>query len=242
MPAGLDRDYVRRAGPGPQRGFDPRGHRRGRQPPVQQQHLDQRPRPGPVAELPARLGPQRLVGRGEAAAGPRLRERHRPGQRPRLAGQDLQVMVEHQVLVPGCHQARVHRDRLPAVEDGQLVGGQPDPHRFPDQPGRHRVAALPDADPGEPVGLRPQHRAGVEPVSGQRAQQRRLGREVGRHGVPPELDVPLAVPQVVLGQPGVQVRQRPHPRDRDQEIPAEPPDLALDPALLVSPARCPGSQ
>ena len=42
--------------------------------------------------------------------------------------------------------------------------------------------------------------------------------------------------KVVLGQPGVQVRQRLHPRDGDQEVPPEPADLALDAALLVSPA------
>ena len=42
--------------------------------------------------------------------------------------------------------------------------------------------------------------------------------------------------QVVLGQPGVQVRQRRHPRDGDQEVPAETADLALHAALLVSPA------
>ena len=144
-------------------------------------------------------------------------------------------MVQHQVLGPGRDQPRVHRDRLPAIEDGQLIGGQPDPHRLPDQPGGYRVPALPDGDPGELVGLRPQRRAGVEPVSGQRAQQRRLRREVSRHRVRPELDVPPRVLDVVLGQPGVQVRQRLHPRDRNQEVPPEPADLALDAALLVGP-------
>ena len=173
---------------------------------------------------------------GEAAVGAGLRERHRAGQRARLAGQDLQVVVQHQVLVPGCHQPRVCRHRPGALEDGQLVRGQPDPHRRPDQPGRHRVAALADADPRELVRPGPQCRPGVEPVGRQRPQQRGLLREVGRHRVRPELDVPPGVAQIVLGQPGVQVRQRPHPRDGDQEIPPEPADLALDAALLMSPA------
>lgn len=145
-------------------------------------------------------------------------------------------MVQHQVLVPGRDQPRVHRHRRRPVEDVQLVRGQPDPHRRPDQPGRHRVPALADADPREPVGLGPQRRPGVEPVGGQRPQQRRLRGEVGRHRVRPELDVPPGVLQVLLGQPRVQVRERGDPRDGDQEVPPEPADLALHPALLVSPA------
>lgn len=66
----------------------------------------------------------------------------RAGQRTRLAGQDLQVVIQFQVLGPGSGLPRMGRGQPGPVEDLQLVSRQPYPDPGVDQPGGHRIAAL----------------------------------------------------------------------------------------------------
>jgi len=68
---------------------------------VQQQHPDQRPGAVSVAVPGPRPVPELLVRGGESPGGAGLGQRRRPGQRARLAEQDLQVVVKDQVLGPG---------------------------------------------------------------------------------------------------------------------------------------------
>jgi hypothetical protein len=60
------------------------------------------------------------------------------------------------VLIPGRDQPQVNRGQPRAVEGAQLAGGQHHPDPGADQPGRHRITALADADPRIPVDPRPQ--------------------------------------------------------------------------------------
>ena len=92
-----------------------------RHPPVQQQDLDQQPGPGLVAVLGAGGGPERVVGGGEPALLPRVDQRGRPAQRAGFAGQDLEVVVEHQVLPALGGQPRVAGDLGGPVQHDQLL-------------------------------------------------------------------------------------------------------------------------
>ena len=215
--AGLDRDHVRGAAARGQRRGHPGDHLRGGHPPVQQQHLDQRPGPGGVAVPGPGRGPERLMGAGEHPGRAGLGQRRRPGQRAGLADQDLQVVIQLQVLIPGRDQPRVDRGQPRAVEDAQLVRRQHHPDPGADQPGGHRIAALAHADPGIPVDPRPQHRGGRERLGRQRQQQAPLGGEVLPDPGRAARDVPGVLGGISLGQPGVQLGQRRDPRHRTNQ-------------------------
>src|SRR5208283_5375010 len=57
--------------------------------------------------------------------------------------------------------------------------------------------------------------------------------EVLADGADPDPDPPAVLGLLRGGDPRVQLREGAHLRDRDQVVPAEVPDLALDAALLV---------
>ena len=77
--------------------------------------------PAPVAVPGPGRGPERLMRAGEHPGRAGLGQRRRAGQRAGLADQDLQVVIQLQVLIPGRDQPRVDRDQPRAVEDAQLV-------------------------------------------------------------------------------------------------------------------------
>ena len=235
--AGLDRNHVRGAAARGQRRGDPGDHLRGGHPPVQQQHLDQRPGPGAVTVPGPRCGPERLMDAGEHPGRTGLGQRCRAGQRAGLADQDLQVVIQLQVLIPGRDQPRVDRGQPRAVQDAQLVRRQHHPDPGTDQPGRYRITAFPHADPGIPVHPRPQHRRGLERLGRQRQQQAPLRGEVLPDRGRPASDMAGILGGVRLGQPGVKLRQRTGPRHRHEPAAAEPADLPLDPALLMRALR-----
>lgn len=62
------------------------------------------------------------------------------------------------------------RDRGVAVEDQQLVGGQPHPHTAADEPGRHRILAAAHHDSTVPIYPRLQYQTRFEPLSRQWSQ------------------------------------------------------------------------
>jgi hypothetical protein len=92
----------------------------------------------------------------------------RAGHRPGLAGQDLQVVVQQQVLGALVQAAGVHGDDGAAdrVEDLQMAGTEPDLHPAASQADRDRVERLQDTDPRFGVDLGGEQLRGVEPLDG----------------------------------------------------------------------------
>src|SRR5699024_6952644 len=117
---------------------------------------------GGVAVGLAGGGPPLVVDRSEPAYLPGLLEGGGSGERPGLAEEDLEVVVQveldttlgHQTLVAGHH-------RLTVVDD-ELAGMQQDPDLATDVAGRHGVLVHPDAHLGEPVDPRGEPAAGLE--------------------------------------------------------------------------------
>ena len=232
--AGLDRDHVRRAAARCQRGLHPGDHLRGGHPPVQQQHLDQRPGARPVAVPGPGGGPERLMHAGERPRRAGLGQGGRAGQRAGLAHQDLQVVIQLEVLGTGRGQPRMRRHLLRPVEDAQLVRRQADPYPRVDQPGGHRIPAFAQAYPRIAVYPGPRRGRAVERLGGQRQQEPLLGSEILAHGGRPVADMPGVVGRVGLRQAGVQLGQRADLRDGDHPAAAEPPDLAFHTAFFMS--------
>ena len=165
---------------------------------MEQQHLDERPGPGAVAELAACPRPEPLVRGGERARCPRLRQRERRGQRPRLAREDLEIVVEHQ--------------RLAAPELAALVAGH-DPAVIEDLDRRGRPAAPSTRRPASPAGTEYQRwRTHTRALRSTLArQQRRAGRRArpaaaadgppGRERLAHGLAPPVHVARPSLGRP-----------------------------------------
>jgi hypothetical protein len=147
---------------------DPGDHVRSRQPPVQQQNVDQRPGARRVAVGFDRGGPERLVGHREHAGLAGLRQRGRARQRAGLAQQHLEIVVEDQRVGLLDHRPLVPGDLGAPVQDHQVRGAQHHPHGQADEPGRDRVVRLADSDQPEPVDLRGQQPTGLERLGGQR--------------------------------------------------------------------------
>lgn len=127
--------------------------------------------------------------------------------------------------MPGHHRG--------AVEDNDLIGAQQGPQPGTDEPCRHGVVGLPDADPRVPVDSRGQRGPGLERLTRQRPQQRCLEREVGGDTDRAALQTAVVVGRVGGRDQGVELGDRVHPGHRDQVVAAEPAALDLDPALLV---------
>ncbi len=108
-------------------GFESGVDRREWHPSVEQEHLDKRPRAARVAELASRPGPKRLMCGREHAPLTGLMGREGTGHRAWLAGQDLQIVVEHQGLAAPDRAALVGGDDCAAIDD--LDTGATDPSR-----------------------------------------------------------------------------------------------------------------
>ena len=124
-------------------------------------------------------------------------------------------------------------DLSAAVEQHQLRGAQQHPDPVADQPGRDRVVALADRDPGIAVDPRRQRQPGLEHLGRQRPQQVGLEGEVLTDADGAVADPAVVIGQVVADQQFVELGHRRDYRDRDQVVAAEPAALALHPALLM---------
>ncbi len=109
------------------------------------------------------------------------------------------------------------------------------PDLMADQPGRDRVEALPDRDPGVPVDPGRQQQPGLEGLSRQRPQQGSLEREVLPDTHRAVADPAGIVSEVVADQQLVELGHGVDLRDRDQVVAAEPAALTLHAALLMRP-------
>jgi hypothetical protein len=230
---GLDGHQLGAGCPGLQGCGDAGQDRFGGHPPVQQQHLDQRPRPGGVAVRGAGGRPERVMGRGERPVPAGLGQAGRSGQRAGPHQQDLQIVVQGVAVVIAAGQPRILGDDLVAVKDQQLISSQADPDLPADEPGRHRVVALPDHDPRVAAHGGRQRDAAVVLLGRQRHEQVPLGGEAFPDARCLAVHVPVVLGLVDRGQPLVQLGQGLHLGHRDQVGAAEPAALVLDPALLV---------
>lgn len=162
----------------------------------------------------------------------RCNERGRTGQRPTLAGQDLEVVVEHEHLPALRGRAFVPRYLDPTVEHDQCGGTEVDADPVPDEPGRHRILALPHGDPRVAIDPR---REGErrERLGRQRPQQVALEREVRADGVDSVGDAPVVVLRVGGVEQFVEFGDRVDDRHRDAVGAAEPAAFAFDAGLAV---------
>ena len=144
--AGLDRDQVGIEAAQRERGAHPGEHRGGGQGAVQQQHPDQRPGARPVAEPRAGRRPRTVD--APAVNAPPARAATSavaPASAPGLAGQHLQVVVQHQVLGA-------------LVQDCGVVSATTVPASIDDRPWSRRAG--PRAAPGV-AGRAPSSRTGA---------------------------------------------------------------------------------
>ena len=85
--------------------------------------------PGPVAEAAAGQVPEGLMGGPEGALAAGLGEGDRAGQGAGLVQKDLEVVVQHQVLLAPVHGAVVAGNHPAATRDLELTG--PEAHLDP---------------------------------------------------------------------------------------------------------------
>ncbi len=200
---------------------------------MQQQYPDQRPGPGPVAEIRSGGVPEALMGRRERPAPACRGQGGGPGQGPGLADQHLEVVIQHQVLGelvqgPGVgghdRPGGDHRDR-----------GSPQPHvQAPSGvAGRHGVVGLANAHPRPGIHPAREVLSGVEGLDRQRTQPGQLPHSGGPDGLGAPGDPPGVVGGIGGGHDRVELGQGGDRRQRDEVTAAEPADLALDPALLM---------
>jgi len=144
-----------------------RGHRA-----VQEQHSDQCPGPGAVAELGARCDPEPLVDGSECSTRASTGQCGRAGHRTGLAGQDLKVVVEHQVLAALVQRANVRghdgSDRA-GIEDSDRVRAEAYLEPPARVAGRDRVVGLTYTDPGLGIDTARQRGRDVEDLDRQRS-------------------------------------------------------------------------
>ena len=242
MSAGLNRNDV---------GTD-RAHTQGRGDPcldisgvhraVQQQDFDQFTGPLGVAVDPAGCCPERLMGAGERPGFPRPGQGSGSRECAGFGSEDFQVVVQldrlpalgSDPLMPGDHGA--------SVEHHDLGCPQGHPDLPSDEPCRDGVLHHPHGDHRGPVHPGGQHQTGVECLQPATAP----GTVARRSKSWPMVRIlSLILPLIVLGFPDsdavVELIKGLHDRHRGEPVPAEPADLALNPALLVGPAM-PGWQ
>jgi hypothetical protein len=118
--AGLNCDHVGVARPDRHRGGQAGDDVGVSEEAVQQQRLDQQPGASAITGVLAGERPECVVRGGEGAGGAGLGERGRAGQRARLAGQNLEVVVEQQHGAALADPPGVPGDLRPPVEDDQL--------------------------------------------------------------------------------------------------------------------------
>ena len=221
------------AEPDPVRGVERGVDRDERQGPVEQEDLDQGPGARGVAPPAARPPPERLVDRREHALLARLGERQRGRHGPRLADEDLEVVVEKEGLAAPDGAPLVAGDDRSRV--GDLDGGAPDAGRQhpPGEPCRDRVEALADAHPRLRVDLDRGHPREVEGLGRQRPERRPVGLAILADRRAARPDVAREVRPVGRLELPVELGEAPHLGHRDEEAPPLTTDLALDAALLV---------
>jgi len=110
------------------------------------------------------------MGGGEPALFPRVDQRCRPAQCTGFAGQDIEVVVQHQVLPAFGGQPRMPRDLARSVQHQQFLRAEFRSDRLTDQPGGHRVERLADSDPRVAVHPGCRGQSDVELVHRQRCQ------------------------------------------------------------------------
>ena len=200
---------------------------------VQQQGFDQGLGAGLVAVAGLGRGPVPIVGAGEHTRFAGLGECGRAGQRPRLIGQHFQVVIQHQGDAATVGGPFVLRDQPGPVEDQHRGRPEQDPHLAADQPGRHRVLALPHRDPGVSIDPWSQADPGLERLGRQRPQHGLFGGEVVADQRGPLPDPAVIILDVTLGEVGVQLGEGVDFGHGDGVGAAEPASLTLDAALLV---------
>jgi len=150
-------------------------------------------------------------------------------------------VVEDQGLRTAVDRPGVTADLDPAVEHDHLGGAQEHPDLGADQPDRDRVVTLTHRDASEPVHARGQQQPGLEPVVGQRRQQRCLDGEVLPYGPDPVFDPAGVIAGVGDVDTGVEQAQAVDLGNRDEMVAAEPADLTFNAAFSCAPS-IPGMQ
>jgi hypothetical protein len=201
---------------------------------VQQQHVDERPGAGRVAQAAARPGPEPLVGGCEHTGGSGAGQRGGARQSAGLLRQDLQVVIEREDLV-ALQSTRMCGDGLGAVEDLDALGAHTHVQAAPDVAGGDRVVGAPHRHPGLAVHAMRADRGVVERLGRQGPQGVGLQREVPADGDPAAGDVAAVIDPSGGQEQLVELDHRPHVRDRHQMAAPEPAHLALHAALLVRP-------
>jgi hypothetical protein len=217
-------------------GFERGVDGRERQAAMEEENLDERPGPAGISEAPACPRPELLVGAREHTGLPRLVGRERTRHRSRLAGEDLEIVVEEERLRAADDAALVGGDHPSGVDE--LDRGAPDPRRQAAAgiAGRDRIEGLADADPGlgvDPDGHQP---GGIEGLGGQRPEGRPVRLAHRADGGPAGPDVAGEVRPVGGLKAAVELGERADRGHGHEVASARAADLTLDAALLVGAA------
>jgi hypothetical protein len=113
---------------------------------VQQQHPDQGTGSGSVTVLLAGGVPVPLMNRGERSGCPRGDQGGGSGHGTGFAGEDFQVVVQHEVLAALVQRPGVFSDHLLGVEHDYRGGAETNVETATGEPGRDRVVRLTDTD------------------------------------------------------------------------------------------------
>jgi hypothetical protein len=160
-------------------------------------------------------------------------QRQRPGQRARLALQQLEVVVQPGADGEALDESLVPRDRLAVGDDLDLARADPGEHAPAGERDRHRVAVLAHRDERLAVDAHLRELVAVERLGGHGPQQRPLpgqrlaDRLAAARDRAPEVGLAAGADQ------RLQLGQRGDLRHRHEVVAAEAPHLALDTALLV---------
>jgi hypothetical protein len=231
--AGLDQDHCRVDRPGRERQLHTLDKYLMVHVTMGQQHLDQGPGPGLVAQLSSGGGPESFVGIGERTRGPSGPEGRGPGQSTGLVVQHLEVVIEAQPFSPFAHSPFVTRHHPPLLTGFDVLGPQKDIDAPSNEAGRDRIEALAHTDPGLVVDPWVEGQHHLEGFGWQRTKGGQFVGELGADTVDVAEDVAAVVGDIGQGNQLVQLAQGLDLRQRDQVAPTEATNFSLHTSLFM---------